>query len=490
MAKRIILFLLLSFLYYYTSIKYPVFFPLITVTTLLSFFILFTKWDMGIIATVILFVALILPYNYHLVKVYSDHYGGAWPHPVFSPLHFALIISFLISFLFKFNKLNNYLYVKLGMNFFVFLFFSIYAIATSIVASTYPVASFYEFLRMLIGLLLYLQVSFFIRSQKELSLITWIIGIFILVEGIIAVLQFYKILPLDLIKGESVKPLIPGFITQIFRRSTGTLKEANAFGKFLSIFTPPFVIYSMISKGWRRIFSTLIFVSAATAIFLTLSRSSVVGFILSLIIVFIILFHRKPPGLISLKNFLFITLSVFVSFVTVFLITANILYLRFIRFGLLTLQGRLAQYINALYIIKNHILLGIGLNNYYPVMITNDYTGIAAATPQYVVHNIFLLYCAETGILGLILFLLFFWYSFKGNYQDLKKLNKILPSNLSEENIALIYGGLASIISIFLQGTFDWGFRTDNMFHFLFFLGLLNANRNILFNQEADNKQF
>ena len=101
-----------------------------------------------------------------------------------------------------------------------------------------------------------------------------------------------------------------------------------------------------------------------------------------------------------------------------------------------------------------------------------DYTGIAAATPRYVVHNIYLLYFAETGVLGFILFLIFIYSIF---YENLKTLKF---ESLHPNSLAIIIGGLSGIISILLQGVLDWGFRTINMFHFFFLLGLMYSVKN------------
>jgi O-antigen ligase len=151
----------------------------------------------------------------------------------------------------------------------------------------------------------------------------------------------------------------------------------------------------------------------------------------------------------------------------------QLLYLRFIVYGYLTTEGRFNQYQNALFIIKNHFLNGLGLNNYGFAMIINDISGIAAAEPQYPVHNLYLLYFAETGVIGISLFILFIVSIYYKVYNILK--STIFNIYL----LSLIVGGIGGLSSIFLQSFLGWGFRSITMFSVFFVLGLIIASINI-----------
>jgi O-antigen ligase len=59
----------------------------------------------------------------------------------------------------------------------------------------------------------------------------------------------------------------------------------------------------------------------------------------------------------------------------------------------------------AFQIIKDHPVFGAGANNYY--FIQRQYLGLNSNVVRYVVHNKYLLVWSETGILGLLFFVLF-----------------------------------------------------------------------------------
>jgi len=459
--------LILSILLPAIKFKYAI---LITSLMSLVFLIFFSPGGIWLVILFVLFIGPLLPYTYHLTKFYEPHFGGAYPHFVITPVYVAFLISVLLLFIFYRHKLSN---IKIEKSIYIWIFFSIYSLLISFISAINIKASFYESIRMLVTGAICIIVYYLIDSNEKLNKIMIIIGMILLLESSIAFLQEFSILPNDLLFGESQSASTVIYATQIFKRPAGTLRETNTLAKFLSMYVPIFLILSTVTKEKiKKMFFFLVLGFSVLALFMTLGRSAIVATILGSFFSFFLLGKFAKEHLPSKK---LIISGISVIIVLAAIVTGllfQLLYLRFIVFGLLTVGGRLAQYQNALHIIWRHFFLGVGLNNYTYAMMMEDVSGIAAATPQFPAHNLYLLYFAETGIFGIFLFLTFIILFF---LRGIRVLNSF---NLDEVSLAVIAGGLGGFSSILIQSLSGWGVRSISLFSVFFFLGIIISSIN------------
>ena len=436
----------------------------------LVFFIFYSPGGIWLVILFLLFIGPLFPYTYHLTKFYEPHFGGAYPHFVITPVYIAFFLCVLLLFIFYREKLSN---IKIEKSIYLWIFFSIYSLLISYITAVNIKASFYETLRMLVAAVICITVYYLINTKEKLKKFILIVGIIILLESSIAFLQEFSILPNDLLFGEShgVSSLI--YATQIFRRPAGTLRETNTLAKFLSMYIPIFLILSIVTKEKiKKTFFFLVSGFSVLALFMTLGRSAIVATILGSFFSFFLL-GKFAKGHLPSQKFIISGISVIIVLTAVVTgLLFQLLYLRFIVFGLLTVGGRLAQYQNALHIIGKHFFLGVGLNNYTYAMMMEDVSGIAAATPQFPAHNLYLLYFAETGFFGISLFLTFVILFF------LRGIRSLNLSNLDVVSLAVITGGLGGFSSILIQSLSGWGVRSISLFSLFFFLGLVISSIN------------
>lgn len=438
---------------------------------ILIFFLLFSPIEVWKIIFAMLFLGPLLPYSYYFNKFMEPHFGGASPYFVITPTYMAFFFSVLLLVVFYKRKIS--VDFKLEKSLFIWILFIVYSFIISIRTATNLNATFYELVRMVIAAGISIIVYLLIDSKEKLKSALIIIGIVLLIESAIAFLQEFAILPRDLLFGETIGTSNIIYVAEIFRRPAGTLREPNTFAKLLSLFIPIFLILSVILKERKeKLFFFLVLTFSMLALFMTLGRSAIVGTILgSFLGVSLIGIFAKEH--LPSKKFIISGVSVVVVLIAVIGgLLFQVLYLRFIVFGYLTVTGRVAQYQNALYTIKNHFLWGVGLNNYCYATVMEDISGIAATNPEFPVHNLYLLYFSETGLFGFMLFLTFIISVFARGVRNLT-----LP-DLDNFSLAVIVGGLGGFASILLQSLLGWGVRSITLFSLFFLLGLIVAGRN------------
>ena len=150
--------------------------------------------------------------------------------------------------------------------------------------------------------------------------------------------------------------------------------------------------------------------------------NSFAGFILVFEILFIQYKKNIKNGYFWLVSLLVLTNLILTNSLNVYLTIAILIlfYLKrnlFLSFFSIDLGARFITHrielINAsLKMIKQHFLLGVGLNNFIPTLVKVSNTFINSWELQ-PVHNIFLLVFSETGVIGLLLFCFVVFSSFQ-----------------------------------------------------------------------------
>lgn len=145
--------------------------------------------------------------------------------------------------------------------------------------------------------------------------------------------------------------------------------------------------------------------------------------------------------------------------------------LRGINSGMEVLTDRMKLNEVALNMIRAEPIFGIGVNTFVDVMVEYDTTGISAYFPQ-PVHNVYLLLAAETGIIGLGIFLLLLFVVFREGLQIVWTANSFLAGS--------VIGILSGLLVLMVNNLADVHLKTDVLFaHFWLLIGLVIASRRI-----------
>jgi len=205
-----------------------------------------------------------------------------------------------------------------------------------------------------------------------------------------------------------IEAVAPDGIVERWLRAYGSLDHPNMLGGLmaLTIFFSLYLIFKEEIKGKKEIIIITAFIFLVAGLISSFSRAALLATVLGLIIYFI--FAIKTGFKLMIKKALplfiiglIITALFAVPFYYVFLprLTAST------RLEQMSTAERIAGYKEALPIIKNNLIIGSGLSVYGLALKAQD-------SKQQVwfyqpIHNVLLLILAETGLVGLILWLLF-----------------------------------------------------------------------------------
>lgn len=327
-------------------------------------------------------------------------------------LIFAL---FLLSFKKALSVLINSLRTPRNLIFFIFIFVFF---ALNIFLSPTPLLGIIKLLRLLELIFL---ASFLIRETGRIIKINTIINflsISLLYESFLAIWQF---MAQKTIGGfwwwlgertfDASTPLVAKAVVngQILLRSYGTFSHPNTLAAFLMIALTIVLIYHKSSKTifnyQKKILYFVLFLVVSAAMFLTFSR--LVWFLYLIILILLFL-----PDFIRQKKLLFL---LFTALITVFYFFNQTIISRFLALydiDLISITNRMQLNEAAIGMFIQHPVFGAGLNNF--LILLPQYLSISGMVRFYQpAHNLILLIAAETGIVGLSVFILVNFYTFK-----------------------------------------------------------------------------
>lgn len=266
------------------------------------------------------------------------------------------------------------------------------------------------------GVLTYFVVSRLIKSGARLKAVTISFLSILLFQSFWAGYQFVRGSPtgrfFDLASfksGLTANSVVEQGMT-IFRPS-GTLEDPNAFALYVLMLLPIPLYLLLYSK---KMLSQLFFLTASLlgigAVLISSSRTGYV--VLTLLVLFII---RSENSKLKPAFSHIVQHSRAAFFLLLFLLITTLSLLPNIILPRLTglLEGYQAAVITsrinlakeAIVIIQNHPVLGVGLNGFVPEMAKTNITGVSQGFLAEV-HNLYLLLAAELGLPGLLIFLL------------------------------------------------------------------------------------
>jgi putative inorganic carbon (HCO3(-)) transporter len=184
-------------------------------------------------------------------------------------------------------------------------------------------------------------------------------------------------------------------------RVSSTFKLPNLFGAYVACMLPLSMSYFMFEKRIsKKLLLSVITVLGIHGLFWSLSRSAWVGFLVGTMVmgIFAVRNISKNPRLFRT---LFLVLVIVVVMVVIFY---DVIVMRW-ETGV-TMDNRIAMMSIAIRIIASNPVTGVGLFNY-------PYHSFSSFRLWRPVHNEYLRICAETGIPGLLFFILFLFLTMK-----------------------------------------------------------------------------
>lgn len=250
---------------------------------------------------------------------------------------------------------------------------------------------------------LYLVVA---NSIHDLRDVKWIIGGLLLALAFEALLGVYEGItetPVGLwFLGEGEEIIEQKFDYDDASRCAGTVCHPNGLSMYLNT-TLPFamaLIFSSTRKLHKFLTAALIGVGVLALIF-TLSRGGWIAFVITVGIVFV---RANRSGRIRRRSAVLISCGILLCFLAILMTGPNLVTDRLTSGDSGSAKSRITMAKGALAIMYDYPVLGAGLNNYTLYIRNYDPAAFWDDQDLYVVHNVFLLIGAETGLLGLIAF--------------------------------------------------------------------------------------
>ena len=254
---------------------------------------------------------------------------------------------------------------------------------------------------------------------------------------------------------ELIYTLSPDFLTRLYtQRAFSTFVYPNTLAGYLILFFPLTVLFSLKFKGKRKILPLIAGMIILWALFLTKSKGGFLSLFVAMVILAFSPLYRKR------KVFSILLLLVLLTSLFSFLLWKDILILsrgRELLFG--SADIRLSYWKAGLRMFKERPLLGFGTGCFGKVFTRFKEPG---REESQMAHNNYLQVASELGIVGILIFLLFWIY-----------VVRFLLNNIQKERI-ISWGILGSVMAFLFHSLMDFDFYIPGIvFNLFLFLGWL-----------------
>ncbi|MEK7160222.1 MAG: O-antigen ligase family protein [Patescibacteria group bacterium] len=377
-----------------------------------------------------------------------------------SPTIYLTDIFIILIIIFSFEKIINFFKKQNKKNIFLFLLFFL-SLFIGVFNSKNPQAGVYGMIKIIEYLFLgiYIGISFANINKKHF--------VFILIFGIIfeSALSFLQLFNNGSLNGvfyflgeRYFTSQTPGIANasingQLFLRPYATFPHPNVLAGYLV------VAMVFISKFKKHTSSKLFFFTiliGTASLFLTLSRVAILIWSVYLIFLFYIPLAEKYKKRNSNKNN---TTAILTIFVLVILISAFFLKPPLMQRFIQTKFSE-ESFVQREYLIKQSIgmfiknpMFGVGINNFYNNLEKTKEKTLFIQP----VHNIFLLVLSETGLVGVIYFLIIFYKSLKREVfkdwenRDILLIPALIVLGMFDHYFLTVQQGQIMILLIFSQ---------------------------------------
>ena len=371
--------------------------------------------------------------------------------------YFSLSAKFLIAFFLVLMSLpKNRKSLNLRKKDIFLILFFVLSLLSTILASNNDLA-LVGLLRLSQGLVIYYLSRFFLNDSKILRLSVYSLISLVIFEGGLATVQFLLNRPVGKIIEESLLAFPYGKTTaeSIFlTRASGSFTDPNTLAVFLLaviplILTQAVYKYPLIKN---RLLIYLGLLLGLLGLIFTFSRAAWVVF--SLFLVVFIYYLKKEKRYLFNRKILFIPLVVVIPFLGK--IVGRMLTLRYSLWGGYSSgKARIQLIREALEIIKQKPLIGVGLEGFLPAMMANNVTGVIEHF-LFPVHNLYLLLASELGLPALGCFIVFIVASLRDSLKHKTRDKEILGVKLGVQGgiinyllAILVYIGGSSNLDLF-----------------------------------------
>jgi O-antigen ligase len=263
----------------------------------------------------------------------------------------------------------------------------------------------FDLFTLLGSIALFVYASSELRTKRELQIVLTVLFIAVLIQGLIAVGQHLtrSSLGLGFLGAYTRLEAQTGFTP--LTRVGGTIGHPNALARFFDLLLPLGIGLLLSSiRGWGRLFLGTAIAIGGLGLVLTLSRGGLIATGMGSTFILFLWIRRR----VGLARAICGSMLAIMSLLTLVLWTSNLVQKRFFRDDYKAAYGRVPLMQVAVNMIRNNPFFGVGLNNY------NEAAPRYDTTPQQVtsvwnapVHNLFLYIAAQTGLFGLVCYLLF-----------------------------------------------------------------------------------
>ena len=363
------------------------------------------------------------------------------------PLLFSdILLLFMVYLLIKrwWKRKNSFHLSTKYYSAYIWLILFLIIAGFSVFISSFQITSTFYFLQLTKMITLFLVAREVFLDKSLLKKSIQILSLFVVLNSVLIIVQFVNNGPLGL-KVEDLSALYGWYADENpgLYRPGGLYSDPNIAGTLIASFYPIFLLGTLFSKKLKDISSWLVLALISVALILTGSRSSwLIAFMISFISIRI--FSKKHkihiPDIIK-KYKVAIVIILLIIFGPLIIKRSFTLVDAFSRQGGGTF--RLEQ-IKVSWRYSTNRLFGTGIGTYPYAMISDYPFNKYGFTPTYP-HNIFAQISAETGIFGIIFFVLFIANLFRVKYITLEKKDVYKGSLL-----------LAGLSILLLSNLFPW----------------------------------
>jgi hypothetical protein len=329
-----------------------------------------------------------------------------------------------------------------------------------------------EVVRLLKMGLLVLVIRHYVRNRQDVVYVVNIVLICVILQGGLAILQtvFHSNLGLGFL-GERDTLWRLSRASFNVSRAGGTMGHANALANFLETLLP-LALVCIIGRvrGSLRVFALVAFPVGMVGLFLTFSRA---GWGASLIGMGAVLLMTGAFRIVRRSRLVFAVLLILLGLGIVAFLLWGVISQRVSVFGSSSWLVRTGSFKVASNMIEQKPWLGVGANNYLAVAHQYVPFGVSGVFADLIAHNLFYLVTAETGIVGLLVFLMLLW--------EIMAAGQRVAGAYDQPLSFMAIGILGGIVALVAHGMFDWLFRYDPIYTLFWFqVGLLIAMQNVL----------
>lgn len=297
----------------------------------------------------------------------------------------------------------------------------------SIIVSDKPGLSLYGALRLGQGLFLAAMIA---KSSLRVSSIASVVIASSVIQSILSVLQgFTQSVVGSKWFGIAVQdPSVSGTsvvetATDRFLRAYGSFPHPNILGEFLSVgLLLTVALYLRALKPLERSLLLIAAIMITTGNILTFSRSAWLGFLLGLSLLITLVFWRSSSFV--RRNLLMMSTVILTTFFLHLSLFPDLLLTRFspeAKLETRSIEERERGYRDAFRLLKNHGIAGVGIQTFAD-RVRNEVDARRPGLAYQPLHNAPLLILTETGIAGLLAFLILITSILKGILKNLRNL--------------------------------------------------------------------